>query len=360
MKKALHRLAVSVSAFPVASRLIETAKSAIRHLLRELYHRVTSLKRSLAACFVLLDDLKRRLAALESQVAALQPTLSIATPSPASSGRLDREGDEPTLARPVSQLCTQSQVDSEIYALWREALRLDGGYRRKYWEYVYILQALQSLGQIAAGKTGLGFGVGQEPLSAYLAAQGCHVVATDMQSGGGSAGKWAETGQHAASADHLNVHGICPPGLFQRNVHFRVVDMNAMPEDLAGFDFVWSSCAMEHLGSLERGMTFLRRSLSCLKPGGVAVHTTEFNVYSDDTTVDFGPTVLFRKKDIEAIRQEMVALGHAMAVNYHPGNGPLDFFVDFEPCGDPHLKYLVSGYVTTSFGIIIQKGRGIP
>ncbi len=75
--------------------------------------------------------------------------------------------------------------------------------------------------------------------------------------------------------------------------------MNDIPGDLEGFDFNWSSCSFEHLGSIEKGINFLMNQLKTLKPGGWAVHTTEFNVSSDDKTIESGDTVVYRKKDIE-------------------------------------------------------------
>ena len=54
--------------------------------------------------------------------------------------------------------------------------------------------------------------------------------------------------------------------------------MNHLPDDLRGFDFTWSSCALEHLGTLAAGADFVVAQMDCLRPGGVAVHTTEFLV----------------------------------------------------------------------------------
>ena len=51
----------------------------------------------------------------------------------------------------------------------------------------------------------------------------------------------------------LNDRLLCPPARFDQLVTFRPVDMTAIPDDLAGFDFCWSSCALEHLGSLAAG-----------------------------------------------------------------------------------------------------------
>ena len=59
-------------------------------------------------------------------------------------------------------------------------------------------------------------------------------------------------------------------------MRFRAVDMNDIPPDLRGFDFTWSSCALEHLGTLRAGADFVVEQMTCLRPGGVAVHTTEY------------------------------------------------------------------------------------
>ncbi len=84
---------------------------------------------------------------------------------------------------------------------------------------------------------------------------------------------------------NLNDRHLCDRQQFNRFVEFREVDMNTVPDDLAGYDFCWSACALEHLGSLDNGIKFIRRSLACLAPGGVAVHTTEFNTSSDEDTL---------------------------------------------------------------------------
>jgi hypothetical protein len=85
-------------------------------------------------------------------------------------------------------------------------------------------------------------------------------------------------------------------------VNFRPVDMRdlRLPWDET-FDFLWSSCSLEHLGSLEAGMDFVKQSTDLLKPGGVAVYTTEFNVSSNDETLTSGPLVVYRKRDVEKL-----------------------------------------------------------
>jgi FkbM family methyltransferase len=144
---------------------------------------------------------------------------------------------------------------------------------------------------------------------------------------------------------------------FKRLVSFRPVDMNHVDPDLRGFDFVWSSCSLEHLGTLEQGRRFIFESLRCLRPGGVAVHTTEYNLSSNLDTKEEGPDVIYRRRDLEEIAATLKEQGHAIDIDFGLGAGPLDLHVDRQPFKeDAHLRIEIWGYVCTSFGLIIQKG----
>jgi hypothetical protein len=229
-------------------------------------------------------------------------------------------------------------------------------YARKLWELCFISQALWERGMLQPGRKGLGFAVGNELLAALFASFGCEIVATDLHDD--KASIWIETDQHASSLDGLNQFGLCDAELFQRNVTFRHVDMNDIPSDLAGFDFCWSSCAFEHLGSIEHGKQFIYNMTRCLKPGGVGVHTTEFNVSSNTHTREVHPGfVIFRKRDIEDIVDGLRAMGHHIEVDFQLGDGPIDQYVDKKPfCQEPirHLKVQFDEYVCTSIGLIID------
>jgi len=264
---------------------------------------------------------------------------------------------EPTLYRPVSQVCTQSQMVDPAYAYWCEQIDEVPRMHRKQWEFCYILQALARHGMLAPGLRGLGFGVGGEPLAALFAARGVSVLATDLEPERAQEEGWVHTAQHAASKDGLNARGLCDPAKFQKLVDFRFMDMNAIDADLtAGFDFCWSACALEHLGSIGNGLGFIERSIDCLRPGGVAVHTTEFNCSSNFETLDNDATVLFRKKDFLRLADRLAERGCSLSFNFHLGEQPLDKHVDLPPySSDNHLKLLISRWTSTSFGIIATK-----
>lgn len=232
-------------------------------------------------------------------------------------------------------------------------------FHRKQWEFVYVHHHLERLGMLAAGRRGIGFGVGQEPLPAAFAARGAAVLATDAPAEIGHAAGWAATDQFAEGKAALPHDGICEPAAFDRLIAFRHVDMNAIPADLAGFDFCWSACCLEHLGSLQAGLDFIVNTVErVLRPGGVAVHTTEFNLSSNDATLAEGGTVIYRRRDIEAVIARLSAAGHHVsALRIAPDSHPMDGWVDIPPYSkDVHLKLALGQFTCTSIGLVITRG----
>jgi len=314
-----------------------------------------SLRRSIAATIARLAPLRtahgaywRARVALERRVRHPLPRLAFGS-----------DGPEPSFANPTSQLCTAAQCLEPDYALRCREIQSAPRFNRKQWEFAYILQVLHVRGLIRQGARGLGFGCGKEPIPAALAAQGCTIVATDQPAEAAAQAGWIAGEQHAATLDALNDRGLCASDQFRSLVSLREVDMNAIPPDLRGFDFVWSACSLEHLGSLRRGLDFIHNSVKCLKPGGVAVHTTEFNLSSLDETLEDPNCVVYRRCDIEQLVEELRRDGHAVApVSFDPGGSPPDRYVDVPPYrSSPHLKLRLEKYVVTSIGLIVQAGE---
>jgi hypothetical protein len=261
----------------------------------------------------------------------------------------------PALDDPVSQLCTGDQIVSPTYARWCEAMGVKPTPHRKQWEFVWILAALDRAGVLRPGSRLLGFGVGRERLPAYFASRGIDVVATDAPAEI-VAETWGRGNQHSTTEKDLRHTALAAPAAFARHVSFRDVDMNAIPSDLQGFDACWSACALEHLGSIGHGLRFIENSLACLRPGGVAVHTTEFNLASNDATFENERTCLFRKSDIERLLAQLAGMGHEVwPLNLHPGTSQLDQVIDLPPYSSPHLKLALRGFVSTSIGIVVRR-----
>lgn len=269
-----------------------------------------------------------------------------------------------------SCVCMRSHFETEWLQRWSAKLKSRPIIHRKLWEFCYIAQALEERGRLVPGCSGLGFGVGQEPLPALFASLGCRIVATDLDPERAKKNGWVDTGQHADSLAVLNAKSICDPAQFISLVTLRYADMNNVPQDLVGFDFVWSCCALEHLGSLDKGAEFIRHAMGCLRPGGVAVHTFELNVSSDSDTLVNGDVVLYREKDIKMIAQGLAADNHLVEeLDFSYGYSPEDLYV-VEPSQaffpllrrernctrEPHLNLRVGPYVTTSMGLIIRNG----
>lgn len=257
-----------------------------------------------------------------------------------------------------SSLCTGHQLSSDAFRYWAKALGEDFRLHRKLWEFCFVMQALSERGMLAEGRRGLGFAVGEEPLPALMASLGCEILASDLDIEDERAGVWAETAQLASTLEGLNNRGLCDGAQFSERVSFRPIDMNRIPEDVRDFDFTWSSCSFEHCGSIGLGKRFLREQMKCLKPGGIAVHTTEFNLSSLEDTIDEGTTVIFRRQDVESMIRDLQADGHEVEpLQLDLGNQAEDKHIDLFPYSDnPHLKLeLFDRYVSTSVALIIRK-----
>jgi hypothetical protein len=259
---------------------------------------------------------------------------------------------------PQSRLCTQKELQSERFQHWAKVLREPHmNLHRKLWEWCFITDVLNKEGLLSEGRTGLGYAVGREPLVAFFASRGVSILASDLDVERASTAGWVNSKEHAASLEMLNERNICPPDLFADKVQFQEIDMNNFSSDNLGqFDFVWSSCAFEHLGSLDLGLKYVENAMNCVKSKGIAVHTTEFNVGSNDETHLEGGTVIYRRRDIDELVRRLRLAGHKVKVKYNFGDQPADYNVDVPPyTHDVHLKLHLMGHTTTSIGLVIRK-----
>lgn len=184
-----------------------------------------------------------------------------------------------------SMLCRQMDFSSSWYQIWREEISngspklepemmpvwgvvWDGmknrrTMHRKLWEWCVIAQALDERGFLQNGRRGIGFAVGKEPLSSLFALRGVGLIASDFISEG-TAQQWLSTGQMGNSLEAIHWPGIISFEEFRTKVQFSNIDMRDISQVPRGaFDFSWSSCAIEHLGSLEAGFQFADSILKC-------------------------------------------------------------------------------------------------
>jgi len=265
----------------------------------------------------------------------------------------------------TTRLCRQADFAEPWFRGWCDALHLGPLVHRKIWEYAFVLQALKEGGALRAGGHGVGFGCGEEPIASFLASLGIDVTVTDLAPEKSEGLGWTSTGQHTSSLQQAFHAELIGRDEFDRRLRLEYVDMNAIPASMnEGYDFCWSICALEHLGSIRKGLDFIKNSMQVLRTGGVAVHTTEFNL-GDGDTIDNWVTVLFQQRHFVLLAEELKAEGYEMLpLDPDPGDAFLDKCVDLPPYqwggvlrhDEPgHLKLSIDGFPATCVGIIVRK-----
>lgn len=271
---------------------------------------------------------------------------------PPDDARIGWQPLPPRISAPTSQICTEAQIHEPRYMELCKAQRVSPEPRRRQWETVFIHAVLEHAGAIGPGRRLLCFG--EERLAVTIAACGGTVLATDTPD-------WLRETPRNPPADQLAAHletRLFLPGLRGHEVLARRV--RVPPGHLKGFDGCWSQGALQTLGSIEAGLDAVETSLLALRPGGVSVHTTDFNLDSDDRTSDRPGRVVFRRRDIEALMSRLLAAGHRVwPLNLHPGvGGPADLVVAVEADTIPDLRQQIDGQVATSFGLVVQRRPG--
>jgi hypothetical protein len=280
--------------------------------------------------------------------------------------------------QPYSRPCR----GSDIYSGWHFGLSwLLGGnpLTRKVWEWTFTVQALWNMGVLHQQNPakGIGFGCGTEPLISLLANFNVEMLATDLTGESEVAKSWAESGQNTGNLENLFMPRLVSRSDFTSRVSYRDMDMTDIPlNELEGlYDFAWSSCALEHLGSKQKGFDFILNSCRCLRPGGVAIHTTEFD-HTGKSQIDNWPTVLFTQADILHLQrlldeQDMELLNPAFEQSGHFIDGYIDIppyphHRDFDssffqpegtpfPSSMPQLNLSIDGFKCTSYALIVRR-----
>lgn len=259
---------------------------------------------------------------------------------------------QPGFAFPDSQLVSASQIYELECRQWFDRIGFRLMMDRKAWEYAYILRAISIYARVDGGR-GLGFGCGKEFIPAILAADGAAIVATDFVTDLESSHGW-----EARSIEDLFFGEHISRELFDQRVVFRHQDMTAINDNLRGFDFIWSTGALEHIGSHANGLRFIEEAMACLKPGGIAAHTTEFTISSDTVGQDHPELSFYCRKDIEELAMRLTSAGHRIVLNFDRGTTAADTHVDVTPYhGGRTLAAHFESHVITSVGLIIQRGE---
>jgi SAM-dependent methyltransferase len=181
------------------------------------------------------------------------------------------ETESSSAGPPLNKICDRRDW---AHPAWREALT-DLGYsadptrlHRKEWEFaqgVYGLRKLRCLGPDAAA---LGLGAGAEPIIFFLAGRLRRVVATDLYAGDFSR-------QEADPRILRDPEPFAPFSYHRDRLEVRRMDATAIDYAPESFDLVFSFSSFEHFGSRRAQRACLGEIRRVLRPGGVAVLTTE-------------------------------------------------------------------------------------
>lgn len=245
---------------------------------------------------------------------------------------------------------TLADFEDADYAAFCSEVSKPAVLHRKRWEWWRIARTIEN-GVHLRGASGLGFGCGAEPMPAFFTARGATVHATDLPSDDERARPWIASGYDMSK-------------LSGQSFTTSFVDMTKIPSELrqGQFDFVWSSCSLEHLGSLDAGIEYILNAMECLKPNGIAVHTTEYNVSSNGKTIETPDLSIYRRRDLveldRRLRDRRCTL-RPLSFDQGPGVVPdrLPFATEDE-CpldGDrQHINLVYGRYEMTSLVLVVR------
>lgn len=228
---------------------------------------------------------------------------------------------------------------------------------RKQWEFCFMSHTLDHFDKLQAGKKGIGFAVGAEPLATYFVKKGAQMTVSDMPVEYELASSWAETAEHAAALKTTFRPGIIDFETYEKRATFMPIDMNQIPEDLmkGEYDFAYSSSSLEHVGSVELGREFILNSMKTLKKGGIAVHTTELAINSLDDPGNFKHMSIWLKKDVDLLAEKLAENGCRLL--------PMDYSIDAHSIVDEIIPYSSTEHfilklddtIHTSIAFVIEK-----
>ncbi len=241
-----------------------------------------------------------------------------------------------------------ADVASPWFAYWATELGCEIAAQRKLWESAVVLQTFHEAGVLRPDAKVLGFGVGDEALPSYLASIGLHVVATDLPGVTDTAACWKPD--------------LLTREQFEERVEVSDLDMRRLDDaTLRDLDACWSCSVLNEMASPEAAADTAILTLDVLRPGGVAVHVTEF-AFADNDPVQHPQTLCFTRAFFEKLAEALTGRGHHVSrLDFSPGAHPLDGYIDTEPFGEtfggqapPHLKILSGAELRTSFALTVR------
>jgi len=248
---------------------------------------------------------------------------------------------------PLNKVCRVADAANPAWAQGYRDLGFPAGtgtFHRKVWEFNQTLYGLRRLPPDAVA---LGIGCGHEELMYFLANRIARVVATDVYEGSYLGGE--------SDADVLEHPAKYAPFRYRED-HLEVRRMNGLALEAAdgAFDFVFCLSSLEHFGGRPDKVRALREMFRVLKPGGVAVVTTEVVLNRLGRGAQYFPrrTLLALARDAGFVLDHAPDFRIEAEFSTPPLALPMDTFVT------PHVVLRNFHTIYTSVSLFLMKPEG--
>ena len=228
----------------------------------------------------------------------------------------------PTFKHPISQPMTPRQLDEADFGTLAPDSRSAHDIATR-WSEAFVVQALERYGVLQLGSRGLMLG-GPVRLAEAVAAKGCQMVIGGEDS---------------------------VPDL-PANISVWPLDFAELPDDLRGFDFLFSIGTACRMGTVDNARWFINSAIRSLRPGGIAIHLVDWLATSDDRGFATADRLPLRRSELTRIALTLISHNHEVAQLNFGSEEP-----DDRPVVSPVEVTTPEGPVTvevTPFGLIAR------
>ena len=125
-----------------------------------------------------------------------------------------------------------------------------------------------------------------------------------------------------------------------------------LPNDLRGFDFLWSMGTVGDFESTAAAADFVERAMECLRPGGIAIHMFPL-VAQSALFIRASEGVAVQRGDVERMALTLIARGNDIAQLKFGWDGDCAK-TNAEPAAGYNASELSAG--TVPYGLVARRG----
>ena len=239
--------------------------------------------------------------------------------------------------------------------------RKAGLIHRKDWEWALGIIAMRRFGKLNEKSTAVGVGVGREEVLFYLANNLYHLYATDIYDGN----NWKN---FAPSDFPENPKKYAPFPYKEDALTVMRMDGTKLEFPSESFDIAFSFSSIEHFGGGKNhsgALRSLREMERVLKPGGLAVITTEYIINDKEHPEFFNRRTIYSDLIDRLERLKLVE-----PLDLRITSKTLDTVIDYSSVGvswnninndykrtHPHIVLRIKNILFTSIILVFQKGQ---